>query len=112
MYAKIGNIEQQLENYKNELSQINRAKYTFNDIVGESSSVKKVMNLARKAAYTNSNVLILGESGTGKELFAHAIHNASNRKNAQFVRVNCAAIHSNILESVTVYPTHFHIFRT
>lgn len=99
MYAKIGNIEQQLEDYKNELSQINRAKYTFNDIIGESGSMKKVINMSRKAAYTNSNVLILGESGTGKELFAHSIHNSSARRNKPFVKVNCAAIPDDLLES-------------
>ena len=99
IHAKIGRIEEQLENYKQELSQINRAKYTFNDIVGGSSSIKQVLKIARKAAYTNSNVLILGESGTGKELFAHSIHNSSARRNKPFVKVNCAAIPDDLLES-------------
>lgn len=79
LYKKIGKIEQQLENYKDELSKINKAKYNFGDIVGKSSEMKQVINLAKKAVYTNSNVLILGGSGTGKELFAHSIHNSSAR---------------------------------
>ncbi len=75
------------------------AKYTFEDIIGRHSGLITAIEKARVAAVTPATVILRGESGTGKELFAHAIHNASNRKNKQFVRVNCAAIHSNILES-------------
>lgn len=75
------------------------AKYTFDDIIGGHDSLATAIEKAKLAAVTPATVILRGESGTGKELFAHAIHNASNRKNAQFVRVNCAAIHSNILES-------------
>jgi transcriptional regulator with PAS, ATPase and Fis domain len=99
LYKKIGKIEQQLENYKDEISKINKAKYNFSDIVGKSNAMKQVINLAKKAAYTNSNVLILGESGTGKELFAHSIHNSSARRNKPFIKVNCAAIPDELIES-------------
>lgn len=75
------------------------AKYTFDDIVGSSREMKFALETAQKAALTNVTVLIRGESGTGKELFAHAIHNASDRRYNQFVRVNCAAISPNLLES-------------
>lgn len=75
------------------------AKYTFDDILGESLKMKDAIEKAKIAALTPATVILRGESGTGKELFAHAIHNASNRKNAQFVRVNCAAISESILES-------------
>ncbi len=75
------------------------AKYTFEDIIGEDEKLKGAMEKAEKAAVTPATVILRGESGTGKELFAHAIHNASNRKNRQFVRVNCAAISESILES-------------
>lgn len=75
------------------------AKYTFDDIKGESLKLKDAMEKAKIAALTPATVILRGESGTGKELFAHAIHNASNRKYAQFVRVNCAAISEGILES-------------
>ncbi|MBN2899999.1 MAG: sigma-54-dependent transcriptional regulator [Clostridia bacterium] len=75
------------------------AKYTFEDIIGEHDILTTAIEKAKLAAVTPATVILRGESGTGKELFAHAIHNASNRKNSQFVRVNCAAIHSNILES-------------
>lgn len=75
------------------------AKYTFADIIGESEPMKAAMEQAQKAALTPATVLLRGESGTGKELFAHAIHNASNRKYSQFIRVNCAAISETLLES-------------
>ncbi len=75
------------------------AKYTFDDIKGDSLNIKDAIEKARIAAITPATVILRGESGTGKELFAHAIHNASNRKYAQFVRVNCAAISESILES-------------
>ena len=99
LYKKIGKIEQQLENYKDELTQINKAKYTFNSIIGKSRAIKEPVNIAKKAAYTNSNVLILGDSGTGKELFAHSIHNSSARRSKPFIKVNCAAIPDELLES-------------
>jgi len=75
------------------------AKYTFEDIIGKHSGMITATEKAKVAAVTPATVILRGESGTGKELFAHAIHNASNRKNAQFVRVNCAAISATILES-------------
>ena len=75
------------------------AKYTFEDIKGESPVLISAIDKARKAAETSVTVLLMGESGTGKEIFAHAIHNASDRKFNQFIRVNCAALSENLLES-------------
>ncbi|SHJ59072.1 sigma 54-interacting transcriptional regulator [Paramaledivibacter caminithermalis] len=96
---KISKLEKEIEYYKNELADKRVAKYTFENLVGDSPKMKEVKALAKKAAKTNSNVLILGESGTGKELFAHAIHNASSRNLGPFVKINCAAIPSELLES-------------
>lgn len=76
-----------------------RAKYTLQDIIGESETIKKCKNNTEKIAKSNSTVLITGESGTGKELFAQAIHNASSRKDYQFVAVNCGAFPESLLES-------------
>ncbi len=76
-----------------------KAKYTFDDIIGSSPAILKVKDIARKMAATKSSILITGESGTGKELFAHAIHNASDRRNYPFVAINCAALPENLLES-------------
>ena len=75
------------------------ATYTFDDIIGESEEMKIALSIAKQAANTRATVLLRGESGTGKELFAHAIHNASSRRYNQFVRVNCAALSENLLES-------------
>ena len=75
------------------------AKYTINDIIGESNPILLMKEQILAAAKTRSTVLILGETGTGKELAAHAIHRLSVRRHAPFVRVNCAAIPDNLLES-------------
>jgi PAS domain S-box-containing protein len=75
------------------------AKYNFDDIVGQSDEMLIAIEQARIAAKTPATVLLRGESGTGKELFAHAIHNESDRKYNHFIRVNCAAISESLLES-------------
>ena len=87
-----------IDYYRSELETV-RSKYTFNEIVGMSTQMKRVRHLAAQAAKTTSTVLIRGESGTGKELLAHAIHNASPRSNQPFIKVNCAAIPENLMES-------------
>ncbi len=75
------------------------SKYTFEDIIGESPALKQAINLAKVAAATPANVLLRGECGTGKELFAHAIHEASQRCEKPFIRVNCSALPETLLES-------------
>jgi PAS domain S-box-containing protein len=75
------------------------AKYSFEDIIGVSEEMKMAIEQAKLGAKTPATVLLRGESGTGKELFAHAIHNASDRKYNKFIRVNCAAISETLLES-------------
>lgn len=76
-----------------------KAKYNFRDIVGESDSIKKSIEISKRMAKSNSSILITGESGTGKELFAQAIHNNSRRKSFQFVAINCGALPESLLES-------------
>jgi len=71
----------------------------FEHILGESAAFKEVINQAKKAASSNSTVLIRGESGTGKELFARAIHHESTRRKQKFITINCSAIPENLLES-------------
>lgn len=92
-------LETELRYYKKQLKEICGAKYDWENIVGGSEKMLQAKYMARRAAQTNSNVLLLGESGTGKELFAHAIHNGSGRSDSPFVKVNCAAIPSELLES-------------
>jgi transcriptional regulator with PAS, ATPase and Fis domain len=76
-----------------------RAKYSFDDIIGESRAMTQCKNIAQRMAASNSSILITGETGTGKEMFAQAIHNASERKPYQFVALNCGAIPESLLES-------------
>ncbi|TJX68901.1 sigma-54-dependent Fis family transcriptional regulator [Soehngenia saccharolytica] len=77
----------------------NKAIYTFDDIVTNSDVLKRSIKDAQKFARTKGCVLIEGESGTGKELFAHAIHNMSNRSNGPFVAINCASLPKDLFES-------------
>lgn len=75
------------------------ARFTCQDIVGESEEIKRATKLVLVAAKSRSNVLLLGESGTGKELFAQAIHNHSHRQKGPFVAVNCAALPRELVQS-------------
>jgi len=75
------------------------AKYTFNDILGESAPFQEAIQLAKEYALVHSTILIRGETGCGKEMFAHAIHQSSSRAKGPFVAVNCAALPENLLES-------------
>ncbi len=74
-------------------------KHNFEEIIGSSTAMKRVMRQVEVVAPTDANVLILGETGTGKELVARAIHRLSPRKNLPFVTLNCAAIPTGLLES-------------
>jgi len=73
--------------------------HRFDNIVGESPAMRRIFDVIAKVAPSNATVLILGETGTGKELIAEAIHRNSNRKDGPFVKVNCAALPENLLES-------------
>lgn len=71
----------------------------FEEILGQSSSLKKVFRQVEQVAVTDTSVLLLGETGTGKELFARSIHNLSDRKDRPLVKVNCTALPINLIES-------------
>ena len=75
------------------------SKYCFEGIIGQSPAIRNVLEQVRIVAPTDATVLLHGETGTGKELVAHAIHNLSSRSRRNFVRMNCAAIPSGLLES-------------
>ncbi len=96
--SEIRKLTEELENVKSLIRRMT-AKYTFDDIIGESELIRAALAQAKHAADTPATVLLRGESGTGKELFAHAMHNASSRSRGPFVRVNCAAIAESLLES-------------
>lgn len=75
-------------------------RYTFENIIGNSSEIKKAIDIARKASMSDSTVLIYGETGTGKELFSQSIHYCGKRKNKPFIAQNCAALPESLLESI------------
>lgn len=77
----------------------NGAVKTFDDIIGRDTSLRAVVERARRMALTDSNVMILGESGTGKDVLAQAIHNGSNRSKKPFIALNCGAMPKDLIES-------------
>jgi PAS domain S-box-containing protein len=92
-------LESKVQLFEKELFDLRATRYTFDCIIGDSDAITGLKQEAAKAAATHSSVLITGESGTGKELFAQAIHNAGPRKLHPFVKINCAAIPRDLLES-------------
>jgi transcriptional regulator with PAS, ATPase and Fis domain len=92
-------LTMQLDYYKDELYRINGTSYTISSIVCSDERMTKLKSQVLQVARSNSTVLITGESGTGKELFAHSIHNASNRRKEPFIKVNCSAIPAELAEA-------------
>ncbi|MBR0599972.1 sigma-54 interaction domain-containing protein [Sinanaerobacter chloroacetimidivorans] len=96
---KVQELSNELNYYKKELRSIRGAKYSIENIIGNSTSTNKLKFEISEASKTNSTVLIQGETGCGKELVAHSIHKASTRSLRNFVKINCAAIPSELFES-------------
>lgn len=96
---KISALNKELDYYKNELERVQGARYTIENLIGSSPVMMKLKDTVRRVAQGPSTVLIRGDSGTGKELLAHALHTGSPRRFKQFVKVNCAAVPENLLES-------------
>jgi formate hydrogenlyase transcriptional activator len=98
-FRQIEELKDKLAEEKLYLEDEIRTEYDFEEIVGDSPSLKRVLRDVETVAPTDSTVLIRGESGTGKELIARAIHNLSGRRERTFVKVNCAAIPTGLIES-------------
>jgi formate hydrogenlyase transcriptional activator len=97
--AEIKALKQRLAEEKKYLEGETRSEGHFAEIVGDSPALKKVLDQVMTVASSDATVLILGETGTGKELVARAIHSMSRRKDGSFIKVNCAAIPTGLLES-------------
>ena len=98
-YAEIKELKEQLSREKLYLEDEIRSEQGFEEIIGRSSAIRCVLRKIEIVAPTDSTVLIYGETGTGKELVARAIHERSSRNSKAFVKLNCAAIPTGLLES-------------
>ncbi len=98
-YREIEQLKNRLAAEKQYLEGEIRTNWNFEEIIGESLALKHVLDLAATVSASNATVLVLGETGTGKELVARAIHRMSKRKDRNFIKVNCAAIPTGLLES-------------
>lgn len=98
-YREIAELKDKLSEEKLYLQDEILTEYNFEEIIGESQALKRILKQVETVAPTDSTVLLLGETGTGKELFARAIHNLSSRRERTLVKVNCAAIPTGLLES-------------
>ncbi len=98
-YTEIADLKDRLAQEKLYLEEEIRGEMDFEGIVGQSSALRHVLQLVETVAPSDSTVLLLGETGTGKELIARAIHDRSRRKQRTFVKLNCAAIPTGLLES-------------
>ncbi|MGJ9383724.1 sigma-54 interaction domain-containing protein [Salipaludibacillus sp. CF4.18] len=97
-------LQGKVNNQKAKPVSISGAKYNFDDIISACPEMEHVKNLARRAAYTSSPVMIYGETGTGKELLIQSIHNSSPRQKNYFIAQNCASLPASLLES-TLFGT-------
>jgi formate hydrogenlyase transcriptional activator len=98
-YHQISELKDQLTQEKLYLEGELRSEMNFEEIIGNSAALRKVLRQVEAVAPTGSTVLIYGETGTGKELIARAVHNLSDRRSNAFVKLNCAAIPTGLLES-------------
>jgi formate hydrogenlyase transcriptional activator len=98
-YGQISDLKDQLAQEKVYLEDEIRSELNFEEVVGKSEALRRVLTLVETVAPTDSTVLIYGETGTGKELIARAVHNLSSRGSNAFVKLNCAAIPTGLLES-------------
>lgn len=93
-------VKSMLTKIQSYIQEIDRSvKYSLDDILGKSSQIQSLKEKVKMVAASDISVLIRGESGTGKELFAHSIHQLSNRSHQPFVKINCGAIPEQLLES-------------
>src|ERR1700704_1665620 len=98
-YREISELKDKLAQEKLYLEEEIRSELNFEHIIGSSPALKRVLELVETVASSDSTVLLLGDTGTGKELIARAIHDHSQRKDRTFVKLNCAAIPTGLLES-------------
>ena len=97
--GKLHLLESKVRYYEQELTHLRGARYTFANIVGKGAAIAAAKDEALRASRKDSTILLRGETGTGKELFAHAVHAAGPRGSGPFIKLNCAAVPAELLES-------------
>ncbi len=98
-FEEINELRQKIEEEKVYLEEEIRSEFRFDDIIGRSAALKRVLEQVETAAPTDAAVLIEGETGTGKELIARAVHRLSRRAQSTFVKLNCSAVPAGLVES-------------
>src|SRR5262249_30892760 len=98
-YRQITDLKDRLAKERVYLEEEVRTDHNFGEVVGESTALRRVLKDVETVAQTDSTVIICGETGTGKELIARALHDLSPRRDRTFVKLNCAAIPTGLLES-------------
>ncbi len=98
-FSEINQLKDQIEAERDYLREEIRLEHDYEDVIGQSRALQSVLQKVEQVAPTDATVIIMGETGTGKELIARAIHDASQRKGRPLVKVDCAALPSNLIES-------------
>lgn len=98
-FERIKVLSEQLEQEKTYLTEEIKTRYNFEEIIGNSPAIQAVFTSIGQVAPTDATVLIMGETGTGKELVARAVHNLSSRKTRTIVKINCATLPAQLIES-------------
>ncbi|CCQ98719.1 conserved hypothetical protein [[Clostridium] ultunense Esp] len=97
---KVKELQKENLEYRKKISELSsKTQYSIDQVIGVSKPIMKIKNTVQRFAKSDLTFLITGETGTGKEVFANAIHELSNRRNNNFVKINCAAIPKDLLES-------------
>lgn len=99
VYEELTELKARLEQEKIYLQEEIKTRHNFEEVIGDSPAITKVLKAVETVAPTDATVLLLGETGTGKELIARAVHNLSPRKDRALVKVNCAALPAGLIES-------------
>lgn len=99
IFKKLEKMREKLQNLEKQMANVQVTRFSFDDVIAVDKTSVETRQLAARIALKDISILILGESGTGKEVYAQAIHNASHRRNAPFMPINCSAISPNLLES-------------
>jgi transcriptional regulator with PAS, ATPase and Fis domain len=98
--CQIEKLQKENAKYKQKITELySKQQYSINEVIGSSPKIMEIKDTIQRFANSNLTILITGETGTGKEVFANAIHKLSNRRNENYVKINCAAIPKDLLES-------------